>query len=186
MRKIEVMYGFGVDENTGLYIENDTASVYGKWGVWIVNTTGATIPEPYQFFSAKNVRIHYLTEGDSYNLTSGNVFSTKSSIVEQESITDINNNIFGLDQGLRTIKSLISSNSTVSVGYSREEDPTCMVTFEKDELTTGYLDDELYTIQNLLLHVQTKSSSTAIYRNGILKIGVILTVLKFISCILFN
>lgn len=153
------MHGFGVDEDTGLYIENDTATVYGNWGVWVIDMNAATVSENTQHFSADNIRIHYLTEGDSYNLTSGIVLSTKSSINEVETAMEINNNIFGTDQGLRTIKSLISSTSTVSEGYSRDEDPTCMVVFEKDESTKGYFDDDLYTIQNLLLHVNTKSNS---------------------------
>lgn len=204
MRKIDVAHGFGVDENTGLYIENDTATVYGNWGVWIVDTTAAKFPQAEQFFSAENIRVHYLTEGDSFNLTSGIVASTKSSIVEQETMIETNNNIFGLDQGLRTIKSLISSNSTVSEGYSREEDPTCLVVFEKDERTRGYLDDDLYTIQNLLLHVKTKGdtattveqngTSTTIQQNGnsasiqqtvFLKFGLMVAVLRFIFQILF-
>lgn len=177
MRKIAVTHGFGVDENTGLYIEDDTATVYGKWGVWVVDTTAARVPESEPYFSAENIRIHYLTEGDSYNLTSGAVYSTKSSIIEDQEFTAINRNIFGLDQGLRTIKSLISSNSTVSEGYSSEEDPTCMVVFEKDDSTKGYLDDDLYTIQNLLLHVKTSGSATIISQ-GIWKFGLVLAVYK--------
>lgn len=186
MRKIGVKYGFGVDEDTGLYIEDDTATVYGKWGVWIIDTTAATVPEAEseQYFSAENIRIHYLTEGDSYNLMLGSVFSTKSSIIEDEEFTGVNKNIFGLDQGLRTIKSLISSNSTVCEGYSSEEEPTCMVIFEKDASTKGYLDDDLYTIQNLLIHVktlssETESSATANSRE-IFKLGLILAVFKLL------
>lgn len=184
MRKIEVMHGFGVDENTGLYIENQTATVYGKWGVWIVDTSAATtIPNDRQYFSAENVRIHYLTEGDSYDLSSGDVFTAKPSIDEQETTVETSNNIFGLDQGLRTIKALISSNSTVSEGYSREEDPTCVVVFEKDESTKGFLDDDLYTIRDLLLHVKTKGiSSATIYDKVHLRIVLILAVVfaKFV------
>lgn len=159
MRQIGVTHGFGVDVDTGLYIEDDTATVYGTWGVWIIDTTTVTVPEDEKYFSAENIRVNYLTEGDSYNITSGVVQSIKPSIVERETFTTVNNNIFGLDQGLRTMKSLISSISTVSEGYSQEEDPTCMIVFEKDEITEGYLSDNLYTIQNLLLHVRTKSTS---------------------------
>ncbi|XP_037049004.1 cyanophycinase-like [Bradysia coprophila] len=193
MRKIGVTLGFGVDENTVLYIENDTAAVYGEWGVWIIDTSEARIPDESRgslYFSAENIRIHYLTEGDSYNLTSGNVFSTKPSIVEQETSIVINNNIFGLDQGLRTMKSLISSNSTASEGYSREEDPTCMVIFEKDEKTKGHIDDDdQYTVKDLLLHIQTKNNSTAesaaimLYDMNIVKIGLLFALKTIILCL---
>lgn len=179
MRKIEVMHGFGVDENTGLYIEDDTATVYGRWGVWVVDATAARVPENQQFFSAENIRIHYLTEGDSYNLASSIVSSTKSSINEEEISTEVNRNIFGLDQGLETIKSLISSTSTKSEGYSREEDPMCMVVFEKDVSTKGYLDGDSYTIENMLLHVKTLSSSATIQNERFVIFGLILALVKF-------
>lgn len=190
MRKIAVTLGYGVDEDTGIYFEYDTASVYGKWGVWIIDTSAARIPSGSKYFTAENIRIHYLTEGDSYNLTSGNVFSTKPSIVERETSTDINSSIFGTDQALRTIKSLVSSTSKAREGYSREEDPSCMVVFEKDEKTKGYIDDDdQYTIDGLLLRIQTENESiddidesAAVMLCGmnILKIGLLLAFSKFI------
>lgn len=190
MRTIEVTLGFGVDEDTGLYIENDIASVYGKWGVWVIDTSAARIPDDSRdskHFAAENIRVHYLTEGDSFNLTSGIVFSTKPAIIEQDTATAINYNIFGLDQGLRTMKSLVSSTSKTSEGYSNEEDPTCMVVFEKDEKTKSHVDDEdQYTVEELLLHIKTKENSTVesravmLYDMNIMKIGLLLAIARFI------
>ncbi|KAJ6645247.1 Cyanophycinase [Pseudolycoriella hygida] len=153
MRSVGVVHGFGVDEDTALYIHNDVANVYGTWGVWIIDKTTETIPDAQDYFASDNIRIHYLTEGDSYNVITKEVTSTKAIVTSVDGIAYASISIFGRDQGLRSIKSLVVSNSNVSRGLSRENNPTCEVVFEKDERTRSYVSESQYTIANLLLHM---------------------------------
>lgn len=163
MVKTGVTNGFGVNEETAFYINKDIATVYGSWGVWIIDTSTSRIPENQKHFSIENVRVHYLTDGDTYNFFSQDIYTSKSIIPFEDDIpVPTSNDVFGKNEALDSIKSLIRSNSTVSHGYSDEDDPTCMITFEKDSFTKGYYSDGLYTIVNLLLHVKTKSSNSTL------------------------
>lgn len=62
--------GFGVDEDTALIYQGNTIEVLGSSGVLIVDVTKATVKETANGPKGENIILHYLEEGDSFNLES--------------------------------------------------------------------------------------------------------------------
>ncbi|MFT3974606.1 MAG: cyanophycinase [Amaricoccus sp.] len=62
-----VRRGFGVDENTALLVEGETARVCGEYGVVVVDMGGR--PGPADAGALPPFRISYLDDGDSLDLT---------------------------------------------------------------------------------------------------------------------
>lgn len=100
MKNIGHIYGLGVDEDTAVYIYDDIVTVYGTWGVWIIDNSEATFPTTNSYFAAQSVRIAYLTEGDSYNLTNKMVTSVKPVITGENGGAYNSDDIFSTDEAL--------------------------------------------------------------------------------------
>jgi cyanophycinase len=67
--------GFGVDENTAMIYEGkkNLIKVAGSGGVTIFNITDVNISFIQDIPCIENIRVHYLEEGDSYNIASGTI-----------------------------------------------------------------------------------------------------------------
>lgn len=63
----ELMKGAGIDENTAIKIVNGVGTVIGESGVYFFDVSNAKVSDGSQY-SVANVRVHYLTEGDSINM----------------------------------------------------------------------------------------------------------------------
>ncbi|MEO0884115.1 MAG: cyanophycinase [Pseudomonadota bacterium] len=66
--------GFGIDENTALFVEGALARVIGEYGVFFVDMKDANVDLEASTF--ENIRIDYLDDGDAMNLDK---FTTKTS-----------------------------------------------------------------------------------------------------------
>ena len=62
---------FGVDEDTAIIYRDNTIEVAGSSGVLIIDTTNAKIKETPWGPKTKNITLHYLETGDSFNLETG-------------------------------------------------------------------------------------------------------------------
>ncbi len=60
--------GFGIDENTALLVDGDTARVCGEYGVFFVDMRRADIDAPASRFD--QIRLSYLDDGDAIDLKS--------------------------------------------------------------------------------------------------------------------
>lgn len=58
--------GFGIDENTALFVEGTTARVIGEYGMFFVDMKNAEIDLRSSVFS--NIRVDYLDDGDTMDL----------------------------------------------------------------------------------------------------------------------
>lgn len=63
--------GIGLDENTGIQVQDDAFQVVGVNGVYIFDLSQAkNISNNWEYFNVQDVYISYLTKGDKYNITS--------------------------------------------------------------------------------------------------------------------
>lgn len=58
--------GFGVDENTALFVEGSVARVVGEYGVFVIDMGKAAINQADRSF--ENIRLDYLDDGDELDL----------------------------------------------------------------------------------------------------------------------
>ena len=70
MNEAGIHYGVGVDEDTALVVQGNTARVIGYRGVIVLDLSDAAADETIQGFNLKNIKLTYLDRGDSIHLRS--------------------------------------------------------------------------------------------------------------------
>ncbi len=63
--------GIGVDENTAFIVKGDDLSVVGETGAFIVDTSRARWKREGDYMGVVGVRVHYLDDGDGFDLATG-------------------------------------------------------------------------------------------------------------------
>ena len=162
MKQSGTALGLGVDEDSALYINNGTAKVLGRYGVWVMDASNATFSdEPY--FTVNGIRISYLSENDTYSFEDRAVTSSKLEITVPQGSAYESNSVFSVDEAFRSITTLVHSLSAAeSVGYSRESGPKARVRFYKGlgpgGTSRGHYSPEsgLYTVVDLLMDIGTR------------------------------
>ena len=153
LKNIGPQVGYGIDQNTALYVNGDLATVYGASGVYVAEATSSNFPTGTKF-SAANVRISYLTAGDTFRFSNRSVTSTKTKLIGSSGVaaqftTALNSsNIFAVDANgvgstSATIKHMIDQTPISSTGTAPKDiangDPLSFtLTFKKDSLSKGY------------------------------------------------
>ncbi|MGN2427257.1 cyanophycinase [Klebsiella electrica] len=66
MMESDIPYGFGIDENTALFVKGNDAYVIGEYGVFVLDMRAAQYD--YALRTAKNILISYLDDGDGLDL----------------------------------------------------------------------------------------------------------------------
>jgi cyanophycinase len=64
--------GFGIDEDTALVYKDKTVTVVGSSGIIIIDAANAEVTETNSGPRIKNIILHYLENGDSFNIETGN------------------------------------------------------------------------------------------------------------------
>ncbi len=73
-------FGVGVDEGATFYVNGLEGLALGRNGVFIVDMRTAVVNQTSKYFEVKGVRVHYLTAGDTYNLATNVLTSSKPQI----------------------------------------------------------------------------------------------------------
>lgn len=140
----------GPDEGTGIRIRENIGTVFGLGGVFIIDASDAiwsTGKGPSRPLSVTGIRLHYLTEGDSYNFDTGAItpMSGKTEITSPEGTVYKTVDAFGPYETSKTILSLAgSSAASVTVKGKKAPDiafadgPTFDVTYTKAADTKAY------------------------------------------------
>ena len=69
MAQTQAPFGFGVDENTAMFVDGDILSVVGETGAIVVNGSLAHADARHRRYD--HYRVSYLDDGDAYNLAEG-------------------------------------------------------------------------------------------------------------------
>jgi len=155
LKNLKKSVGLGVGEDTALFIDKDQATVFGKAGVTIIDVEDAIFPSTY-YFSAENVRITYLTHGDSYDFTEKSIKTSKYFFKGSQTRVYESDDIFGNFELIKTISSLVTSSSSESIGLSKESNPTFRVSFIKDDQYHGFGIETDFSVQNLRVDISDK------------------------------
>ncbi|RDY24060.1 DUF5011 domain-containing protein [Romboutsia maritimum] len=147
--------GIGINEQSAIMIKNNEGYVIGNNGVFIIDTSYANFnKEDKSEFEATNIKLNYLTSGDSINLKTMKVKTSKNEIDLNEDNNIYNSeDIFNSYETTKIITSLAKSNVNVAKGLTKEDDPRFTLLFNKNKDTSSYLENDKLTITNLVLNV---------------------------------
>jgi cyanophycinase len=147
-------FGVGVDENTAFYVNGSLGRVYGQRGVFIADA-GDTSYGNGRYFSASNLRLSYLTSGDTYHFGNRSVYSAKASITRPryKQIRD-SSDIFGPYETTTTLTRVVDTqNVSVLYGDSYDRNPTFTLRFSQTDRTRGYVINGQYTVDQARVDV---------------------------------
>lgn len=153
MRSTSTPYGIGVGEDTALYIDGDVAKCFGNDGVWWIDSSDAVYDENEPYFTVDGLKISYLTEGDSLNMATKELTSTKALITGFFGGAHNSNKIFTGPEGIDSIKSLVLSTDNLSMGHSSERRPRTNVLFHKGRGEKAYHTAGKFSVHQLLMDI---------------------------------
>ena len=143
MRDTEKTIGIGVDEGTGLSIQNEIGTVIGHQGVFVIDASQAVYGPPgkERLFLAEGIKLHYLTKGDRYDFWSKNALQSKDkSLIQGSGLFSSKEEIFSSDYG--TTKILIdfmhSEEKLLEIPYKLLNEKVITIAFEKTDHTKIY------------------------------------------------
>ena len=159
--------GFGIDENTALIYSGKTGSfeVAGVSGVTVINTSNAHFSDS-KTARVDNLLIHYLTDGDTYDLKSGTIKPSpdKINVAGKEKYKEAcySGGIFSSGPTFRELitTGLIDNKESRlarSVAFFKP-DSAFLVTLIKTPSSSGYVSQRpglgrLYTVQNIRMDI---------------------------------
>lgn len=151
LKNIGPTVGYGVDQNTALYLNGDIGTVYGAGGVYVGEATSSNFGTAGKF-SASSVRMSYLTAGDTFRFSDRTITTSKTRLIGsstgayQFSSALNSSSVFAVDaDGLgstsATFRHMIDQVPTSSTGTAPSDSfnpQSFVLTFRRDSLTQGY------------------------------------------------
>ena len=151
LKNIGPTVGYGVDQNTALYLNGDIGTVYGAGGVYVGEATSSNFGTATKF-SASSVRMSYLTAGDTFRFSDRTITTSKTRLIGsstgayQFSSALNSSSVFAVDaDGLgstsATFRHMIDQVPTSSTGTAPSDSfnpQSFVLTFRRDSLTQGY------------------------------------------------
>lgn len=123
--------GIGSDEGTALAIQDGVGTVVGLRGVTIVDMSEVEYSnDAYPEF--RNVIVHYLAEGDSYDFLTGKVESVRELVEDYAGDVYETNDVFSAGSEYEVtsvLASLVNSSDDISYNYAKIKTPS---TYEND------------------------------------------------------
>ncbi|TYS64495.1 cyanophycinase [Sutcliffiella horikoshii] len=143
--------GVGLDEGTALEVKGDIGKVVGENGVWILDASGATFNEQGTSpgFEVDNVIVHYLTEGDIFNMVTKEVIpaGNKKEVDRSDATPYQSPNLFsGEYESTKSLLSFAKSTETEQVTTVKGDasDPVFALQWEKGDISKYYQSDVDY------------------------------------------
>ena len=151
LKNVGPTVGYGVDQNTALYLNGDIGTVYGAGGVYVGEATSSNFGTAGKF-SASSVRMSYLTAGDTFRFSDRTITTSKTRLIGsstgayQFSSALNSSSVFAVDaDGLgstsATFRHMIDQVPTSSTGTAPSDSfnsQSFVLTFRRDSLTQGY------------------------------------------------
>jgi len=152
--------GFGIDQDTAFVTDDDDYFyVKGQGGVTIMDVSGAQSYNPRGNrgrWAVKNVRVSYLTDGDYYVASSGNIYfaDSKYSVYGDSDVQPItSDNVFGDGEFLKVAKTMFQSMDYSTSGTSSESMPKFEVELKQQDDSIAYSDGNLFSFKNLYIDI---------------------------------
>ncbi|MGD6780297.1 cyanophycinase [Sutcliffiella horikoshii] len=156
MRDTDHEIGVGLDEGTALKLNGDIGEVVGENGVWILDASGATFngKGTAPGFEVEDVIVHYLTEGDTFNMVTKEVVpaETKQEMNRMEIPLYQSPNLFGGEyESTKSLLSFAKSSETEQVTKIKGDasDPVFALQWAKDDISKYYQSEEDYIPDSL-------------------------------------
>jgi cyanophycinase len=151
LKNIGPQVSYGIDQNTALFLNGDLGTVYGAGGVFVAEATSGNFAAGTKF-NASNVRLSYLTAGDTFRFSDRIVTTSKTTLIggaggAYQFNTALNStDIFavdaaGLGASSATFKHMIDQLPISSTGTAPADSNNPLsftLTFKRDSLTQGY------------------------------------------------
>lgn len=162
--KSNTKYGFGIDEDTALILNNEKSQieVAGRGGVTIVDTTSAMKNPSSAMTDMDNINLSYMMKDDLYDLTS------KSLIISKDKLSTTGYEYYNfkptpyrtLIDNVKNVTDFISynlidnmgTNSIISYLYDWDGNGF-KLTFSQDEKSEGYYGNNSYSFENIKLDI---------------------------------
>jgi len=169
LKDIGPTVAYGIDQDTAFYLDGDLGTVFGSGAVYVAEADIRHFPSGSSF-SARGVRLSYLTQGDSYRRSDGHIGTTKPpiSLPRFNGHADSTNifavNASGLGNTTRTFTRMIDQTDLSNIGIapadSANGNPLSFeLVFSRDAATLGYRvgTSGSYTIARAVLDVEQAS-----------------------------
>jgi len=161
MKGIGTSVGIGVGEDTALYVftsnDSSVATALGTGGVWIMDTSSTEFNPDTEYFTASNITINYLTENDTYDLTTKQLTSDSPLITTGNGKPHSSNKVFDSKEAIKSILSLALSAEGIVENHSQQNNPRAVVTFKKSDSTgVYYTSDNKFTVSKLLFDIRSQ------------------------------
>lgn len=156
MNQLKATLGVGIDEYACLLYKDGLGTVYGRNGVFIADTSTATAIQS-QYFGLKNVKVTYLSAGDSFNFKTRQMITSKPPITPTISGFSDSTDVLADYECTRLLTRLIDQLGNENLGRTRipeDEDypkdtPHFDILFYKDGATKGFKSGNSYAAGNV-------------------------------------
>jgi len=161
MKGIGASVGIGVGEDTALYVvtsnDSSVATALGTGGVWIMDTGSAEFNPDTDYFTASNITINYLTENDTYDLTTKQLISDSPLVTTGNGKPHSSTKVFDSNEAIKSILSLALSAEEIVESHSQQNNPRAVVTFRKSDSTVVYYTNgSKFTVSKLLFDIRSQ------------------------------
>jgi cyanophycinase len=159
MKQLNKTYAFGVDEDTALFLDNNEGRVYGTNGVFFVDVSNATFPKT-EYFTAKGVRVSYMSQGDRFSLN-GNVITSSKPEITTPYYTNYTDSadIAAAYECTKLLTRLVDQKAQTNYGRTKvpsgypSNAPRFELAFTKDSQTKGYYLNKKYTAVQAIINI---------------------------------
>jgi len=152
--------GFGVDQNTAMIMNGERSfRVEGTQGVYVIDVRnavrGSTHASNRGRWAIRNVRVSYLTDGDSFNFGSRTVSfaGNKSRVRETGVAARRSGNIFASGAFTSVTTSLFRSRAETTIGETSQSRPEYRFDFRETANSVAYASGSRLSYRGLLMDI---------------------------------
>jgi len=154
LNQLNATLGVGIDEYAALYYKDGMGTVYGRNGVFVADLSD-TVKVKSQYFQIKKVKLHYLSQGDSFNFKNKKMMANKPAISPSMSGFSDSSDIFSKYECTRLLTRLINQHGNENLGKTKigesypKAAPVFDLLFYKNSETKGYKSGNTYSAESI-------------------------------------
>jgi len=152
--------GFGIDQNTAMIMNGENSfKVAGNEGIYVIDVSGATKGSDHSSnknrWAIRNVKVAYLTDGDSFSFGSRTVTfaSNKRKVRETGVPAKTSSNIFASGAFTSVTTSLLKSRSETTIADTSQSNPEYRFDFHETSNSVAYSSGSRLSYRGLLMDI---------------------------------